>query len=157
VVAPIEILPYALPFFVLLAFLLISTAIALAHDKMQSEDEAQYEYFNPSIRRARKVRNRMELTPLQATKTTVMVAKSPEKAAVSSHHPGKITLVSSVMVKTPYYCRENQSNEEALKMMRELDLPYLPVLDSNLRVVGVVSMRDLMRSKEQKDPPPSGK
>ena len=59
------------------------------------------------------------------------VAKSPEK---------------------PYYCRENQSNEEALKMMR--DLPYLPVLVSNLQVVGVVSMRDLMRSKKRK---PSGK
>ena len=37
-------------------------------------------------------------------------------------------------------------------MMRELDLPHLPVLDSNLSVVGVVSMSDLMRSKEQKDP-----
>ena len=37
-------------------------------------------------------------------------------------------------------------------MMR--DLPYLPVLVSNLQVVGVVSMRDLMRSKERK---PSGK
>ena len=62
------------------------------------------------------------------------VAKSPEK---------------------PYYCRENQPNEETLKIMR--DLPYLPVLDSNLQVVGVVSTRDLMRSKEQKDPPQSGK
>ena len=61
------------------------------------------------------------------------------------------------MVKTPYYCRDNQSDEEALKIMREHDLPYLPVLDKNLRVVGVVSMRDLMRSKTQEDPPQSGK
>jgi CBS domain-containing protein len=61
------------------------------------------------------------------------------------------------MVKTPYYCRDNQSVDEALKIMREHDLPYLAVLDENLRVVGVVSMRDLMRSKEQKDPPQSGK
>jgi CBS domain-containing protein len=61
------------------------------------------------------------------------------------------------MVKTPYYCCDNQSVDEALKIMREHDLPYLAVLDENLRVVGVVSMRDLMRSKEQKDPPQSGK
>ena len=61
------------------------------------------------------------------------------------------------MVKTPYYCRDNQSDEEALTIMREHHLPYLPVLDKNLRVVGVVSMKDLMLSKKQEDPPQSGK
>jgi CBS domain-containing protein len=116
-----------------------------------SEDDVEYEWFNPWVRRTRKV-HRKEPIPLQATKTTVTEAKSPEKAAVSSHDPGK-TLVSSVMVKTPYYCRENQSDEEALKIMRELNLPCLPVLDNNLRVVGVVRLIDLMLSEEQKDPP----
>jgi CBS domain-containing protein len=120
-----------------------------------SEDDAEYEWFNPSVRRARKL-HRREPTALQATKTTMTVVKSPEKAA-DSHNPGEMTLVKSVMVKTRYYCRENQSDEEALKIMLDLGLPYLPVLDSNLRVVGVVSMRDLMRSKEQKDFPQSGK
>jgi Mg/Co/Ni transporter MgtE len=125
------------------------------------EEEGFNEYLNERSNRCVKaVRevHRKEPTPVQTTKATVTVANSPENAAVSSHHPPcETTLVRSVMIKTPYYCRENQSDEEALKMMRELDLPYLPVLDSNLRVVGVVSMRDLMRSKEQKDPPPSGK
>jgi CBS domain-containing protein len=121
-----------------------------------SEDDAEYEWFNPWVRRARKV-HRKELTPLQATKTTVTVAKTPEKAAVSSHNSGEMTLVRSVMIKTPDYCRESQSDEEALKIMRELDLPCLPVLDSSLRVVGVVRLIDLMPSKEQKDPPESGK
>ncbi len=131
-----------------------------------SEGDAEHEWFYPSVRRARKI-HRRELTPLQATKTTVTIVKSPpwpprwpatsEKAAVSSRHPGEITLVSSVMVKTPYYCRENQSDEEALKIMLDHGLPYLPVLDSNLRVVGVVTMRDLMLRKEQKDPAHPGK
>jgi CBS domain-containing protein len=130
-----------------------------------TEEDAEYEWFNPSVRRARKV-HRRELTPLQATKTTVTVIKSrpwpprwpatSENAAVSSHDPGEITLVRSVMIKTPFYCRENQSVDGALKIMREHGLPYLPVLDSNLRVVGVVSMRDLMLRKEQKDRPQSG-
>ena len=130
-----------------------------------TEDDAEYEWFNPSVRRARKV-HRRELTPPQATKTTVTVVKSrpwpprfsatSERAAVSSHDPGEITPVRSVMVKTPYYCRENQSEEEALKIMLDHGLPYLPVLDSNLRVVGVVSMRVLMLRKEQKDRPQSG-
>jgi CBS domain-containing protein len=99
--------------------------------------------------------HRKQPTPLQTTDSAVTVGKKPEKAAVPDDLD-KTKLVRSVMVKTPYYCRENQSNEEALKMMRELDLPYLPVLDSNLRVVGVVSMEDLMRRKK-KDPPESGK
>jgi CBS domain-containing protein len=119
------------------------------------EEEGFSEYLNERFnRRVNGVRevHRKEPIPLQTTKTTMTVADSPENAAVSSHHPCETTLVRSVMVKTPYYCRENQSDEEALKMMRELDLPHLPVLDSNLSVVGVVSMRDLMRSREQKDP-----
>ena len=141
---------FAIPFGVL------AMGIASGSDKWESEDQAQYEACNPHLKRVREV-HRIEPKPLQTTKATMPVAKSPDKPVVSHDDPSEITLVRSVMVKTPYYCRENQSNEEALKMMRELDLPYLPVLDSNLRVVGVVSMRDLMRSKEQKDPPPSGK
>jgi CBS domain-containing protein len=95
--------------------------------------------------------------PLTPHSQLFKFAPEPEKPAVSHDDPCEITLVRSVMVKSPHYCRENQSDEEALKMMRELDLPCLPVLDSNLRVVGMVSMRDLMRSKEQKDPPQLGK
>ena len=42
------------------------------------------------------------------------------------------------MEKQAYYCRENQSMDEALRIMREHGLQYLPVVDSNLRIVGVV-------------------
>ncbi len=120
-----------------------------AGGKWASED-------NPRAKAFREVHCK-EPTPLQTTKVTVPVAESPEKAAVSSDHPREKPLVQSFMVKTPYYCREDQSAEEALEMMLDLGLPYLPVLDSTLRVVGVVSMRDLMLRKEQKDPPESGK
>ena len=107
----------------------------LQHAIKMTEDDAEYEWFNPWFRRARKI-HRRELTPLQATKTTVV--KSPpwpprwpatsEKVAVSSLDPGEITLVRSVMVKTPYYCRDNQSDEEALKIMREHDFHICPFL-----------------------------
>jgi CBS domain-containing protein len=127
-------------------------ALAIAQGSQTWEMEDPPYVFKP----VREV-HRKEPTPVQTTKTMLTVAKSPEKAAVSSHDPRKITLVSSVMVKTPYYCRENQSDEEALEIMRELDLTCLPVLDSNLQVVGMVRLIDLMRSKEQKDLPPSGK
>ena len=127
-------------------------ALAIAQGSQTWEMEDPPYVFKP----VREV-HRKEPIPVQTTKTMLTVTKSPEKAAVSSHDPRKIALVSSVMVKTPYYCRENQSDEEALEIMRELDLTCLPVLDSNLQVVGMVRLIDLMRSKEQKDLPPSGK
>ena len=152
VVAPMEIVALFLASVAFFGFFAVAAGIAAGSGKMESEDQAQYEHFNPPVKPVGE-----EPTPVQTTKTMLTVAKSPEKAAVSSHDPRKITLVSSVMVKTPYYCRENQSDEEALEIMRELDLTCLPVLDSNLQVVGMVRLIDLMRSKEQKDLPPSGK
>jgi hypothetical protein len=124
------------------AFLFVAVGIAQGSPTWEMEDPP---YVNVNLRKPVRKVDRKPLTPLQ----------TPDLAV--SDDLGKTKLVSSVMVKTPYYCRDNQSDEEALKMMRELNLPYLPVVDSNLRIVGVVSMRDLMRSKEQKDPPPSGK
>jgi CBS domain-containing protein len=136
----------------ILALMIIAMPFVIVQGSQTWEMEDPPYVFKP----VREV-HRKEPTPVQTTKTMLTVAKSPEKAAVSSHDPRKITLVSSVMVKTPYYCRENQSDEEALEIMRELDLTCLPVLDSNLQVVGMVRLIDLMRSKEQKDLPPSGK
>jgi CBS-domain-containing membrane protein len=48
------------------------------------------------------------------------------------------TSVHSVMEKQAYYCREDQSVDEAQRIMCEHGLQYLPVVDSNLRIVGVV-------------------
>ena len=82
--------------------------------------------------------DRKQPTPLQTPDpAAVTVDKKPDKAAVSDDL-GKTKLVQSVMEKQAYYCRENQSVDEALRIMREHGLPYLPVVDSNLRVVGVV-------------------
>jgi CBS domain-containing protein len=144
----------------ILAFILACTIIAIPFGVIQGSqtwamEDPPYVNVNLRIRPVREV-DRKQPTPLQTTDSAVTVGKKPEKAAVPDDLD-KTKLVRSVMVKTPYYCRENQSDEEALEMMRELDLPCLPVLDSNLRVVGMVRLIDLMRSKEQKDPPPSGK
>ena len=46
------------------------------------------------------------------------------------------------MEKQVYDCREDQSVDEALRIMREQGLSYLIVVDSNLRVVGVVRRHD---------------
>ena len=81
--------------------------------------------------------HRKQPTLLQTKDSAVTVDKKSEKAAVSDDL-GKTKFVRDVMEKQAYYCRENQSVDEALRIMREHGLPYLPVVDSNLRVVGVV-------------------
>ena len=99
--------------------------IASGSDKWASEDQAQYESFNPHVKAIKEVHSK-EPTPLQTTKTTVILAKSPEKRPDPSHNSSEITLVGSVMEKTPYYCRENQSDEEALKIMLDHGLRICP-------------------------------
>jgi CBS-domain-containing membrane protein len=47
------------------------------------------------------------------------------------------------MLEKAYYCFENQSVDEAREIMREHDLQYLPVVDENMRIIGVVALSDL--------------
>jgi CBS-domain-containing membrane protein len=56
-------------------------------------------------------------------------------------------LVHGVMVKKVLFCREDQSTDEALRIMRTHDVPYLLVLNDNLRIVGTVWMVDLVKQK----------
>jgi hypothetical protein len=53
-----------------------------ASGKLESEDRAQYEHFNPPDKPDREAHFKESPTPLQTTKTTATVAKSPEKPPV---------------------------------------------------------------------------
>ena len=106
-------------------FGVIAVGIAQGSQTWEMEDPP---YVNVNLHVDRK-----QPTPLQTKDPAVTV----DKAAVSDEL-GKTKLIHSVMEKQVYYCRENQSLDEALKIMREHGLSYLPVVDSNLRVVGVV-------------------
>jgi predicted transcriptional regulator len=69
--------------------------------------------------------------------------KHPErKAAGFGHDPGT-ALVRGIMVKKAYYCFENQSLDEAREIMREHHLDYLPVVNDDMRVMGIVALKDL--------------
>jgi CBS domain-containing protein len=122
------------PFFAFAA-LLVAVGIAQGSQTWEMEDPP-YVNVNLRVKPVREV-DRKQPTPLQTPDPAVTVDKKPEKAAVSDDL-GKTKLVQSVMEKQAYYCRENQSMDEALRIMREHGLQYLPVVDSNLRIVGVV-------------------
>ena len=70
--------------------------------------------------------------------------KHPERKAAGFGHDPETALVREIMVKKAYYCFENQSVDEARRIMREHDAQYLLVLDNTLRVVGVVTKKDLV-------------
>jgi CBS domain-containing protein len=70
----------------------------------------------------------------------------PERKAAGFGHDPETTLVRGIMVKKAYYCFENQSLDEAREIMREHHLDYLPVVDKNMRVLGIVALRDLKQT-----------
>ena len=69
--------------------------------------------------------------------------KFPERKAAGFGHDPETTLVRGIMSEKAYYCFENQSLDEAREIMREHHLQYLPVVDEDMRVIGVVSLSDL--------------
>jgi CBS domain-containing protein len=69
--------------------------------------------------------------------------KYPERKAAGFGHDPETTSVRGIMLEKAYYCFENQSVDEAREIMREHDLEYLPVVDENMRIIGVVALSDL--------------
>ena len=69
--------------------------------------------------------------------------KYPERAAAAHGHDPQTTLVRGSMVKKTYYCLEDQSLEEARELMRRHHLLHLPVVDKNLRIIGVIALNDV--------------
>ena len=69
--------------------------------------------------------------------------KYPERKAAGFGHDPETTSVRGIMSKKAYYCFENQSLDEAREIMREHHLQYLPVVDENMRILGIVALSDL--------------
>jgi CBS domain-containing protein len=94
-------------------------------DKWESEDQAQYETFNPRVKLVREK----------------LVRQLPLR---SDHVLGEA--VHPAMEKNVFYCSESQSQDDALGIMRERRVDYLIVLDDQLKVVGTLWMEDLVPS-----------
>jgi CBS domain-containing protein len=77
--------------------------------------------------------------------------KYPERAAAAHGHDPHTTLVRGSMVKKMYYCLEDQSLQEARELMRRHHLFHLPVVDKNLRIIGVIALNDVEDAAIQED------
>jgi CBS domain-containing protein len=69
--------------------------------------------------------------------------KYPERAVAAHGHDPETTLVRGSMIQKLYYCFENQSLEEAREIMRRNHLLHLPVVDKNLRIIGIVALNEV--------------
>jgi CBS domain-containing protein len=69
--------------------------------------------------------------------------KYPERKAASFGHDPETARVRGIMVEKAYYCFENQSLDEAREIMCDHHLDYLPVVDGNMRILGIVALTDL--------------
>ena len=54
------------------------------------------------------------------------------------------TPVCDIMIKKPYTCTENCTISDVVRIMAELGVSSLPVVDSNYQVVGFISDGDIM-------------
>ena len=77
--------------------------------------------------------------------------KYPERAAAAHGHDPQTTLVRGSMVKQMHYCFEEQSLAEVRDLMRRHHLFHLPVVDKDLRIIGIVALHDVEDANVQGD------
>ncbi len=70
------------------------------------------------------------------------------RSVARGHDPNK-TRVSDVMTSKVQWCFEDESVEEASRKMCELQIQRLVVLNRDKRLVGIVSIADLVRGDKQ--------
>jgi len=75
--------------------------------------------------------------------TGMVEGKFPDrKAAGFGHDPSHVS-ISQHMTRKKLFCFEDQTIEEAKAIMREHALEHLPVVDGDLRIIGIVALKDL--------------
>jgi CBS domain-containing protein len=74
----------------------------------------------------------------------------PDRAVARYGHDPKQTLVGQNMSRDVVYCYEDQSCAEALAAMDAKNLRYLPVVDRQERITGIVSREELLANCGEK-------
>jgi CBS domain-containing protein len=77
----------------------------------------------------------------------------PDRTAAGHGHDPATTLVVEGMSRDVAYCFEDQEREDAERIMNERGVDTLPVVDRELRIVGMITRRDLEASDGTALPP----
>jgi predicted transcriptional regulator len=87
-----------------------------------------------------------EQWPVTEEKKIVGVVEQPhpDRAVARYGHDPNQTLVAQNMSRDVAYCYEDQTCAEALAAMDARHFQYLPVVDRNLRITGIISREELL-------------
>jgi len=69
---------------------------------------------------------------------------NPDRRAAGFGHDPRTTSVSDIMSSDVAYCLESDDCAGALRRMNDRNLDRLPVVDREMRIVGIVTRADLM-------------
>jgi CBS domain-containing protein len=69
--------------------------------------------------------------------------RNPDRSAAGHGHDPKVERVGSYMSRELIFCYEDQDRGEAEKLMTEKGVMYLPIVDREMRIVGIVTRQDL--------------
>jgi CBS domain-containing protein len=67
----------------------------------------------------------------------------PDHQASGHGHDPRTTTVGDTMTRTPFFCYEDQDASEAQRLMIDRNLNHLPVVDREMRVVGILCRADV--------------
>jgi CBS domain-containing protein len=83
--------------------------------------------------------------PVAEGRTLVgMVEGTQPGVTIGSHgHDPKTWRVSEIMNRTAVFCYEDEDCASACRVMKEHDLAYLPVVDRQMRIVGIFSLKEV--------------
>jgi len=69
--------------------------------------------------------------------------RHPDRSAAGHGHDPKVERVGACMSRELIFCYEDQDRGEAEKLMHEKGVMYLPIVDRDMRIVGIVTRQDL--------------
>jgi len=67
----------------------------------------------------------------------------PDRSAGGHGHDPLVESVGACMSRELIFCYENQDRSEAGRLMDEKGVQYLPIVDHDMRIVGIVTRQDL--------------
>jgi CBS-domain-containing membrane protein len=72
-----------------------------------------------------------------------VAGKHPDVDITSHGHDPKSWSVSEIMNRKTVFCYEDEDCASACRFMKEHDLAYLPVVDREMRIVGIFSLKEV--------------
>jgi CBS domain-containing protein len=101
----------------------------------------------------------MEATALPVVEGRKLVGTidhpDPDRQAGGHGHDPHTTTVGDTMTRSPLFCYEDQDASEAQRLMIERNLNHLPVVDRDMRVVGILCRADIAEHCKTPAEPPT--